>query len=132
MTKTSTSAEPEKIAAKDTKSPADKPAPAQPSPAAKAPAAAPPAGKPTKQYRVVLGGAEDDPKNAKYPLMYSVRIFVDNPSPLTATLGPPPNEKNPRFVPLRVPPKPTVVQPQKPAAPAPTTPVDAAAAEVEL
>lgn len=107
---------------------------------AKAPAT-PAAGKQlaAKKYRIVLSGSEDDRKNAKYPFTYLVRVFVDNPTPMQTTLGPPPDDKNPRFVPGVVRPLPvsqpksTVAQPNVPATPAaPTTPVEAATAEVEL
>lgn len=87
---------------------------------------------PSKQYRIVLGGSEEDRKNAKYPYTYTVKVYVDNPTPLMTILGPPPNEKNPRFSGPRLPPKPAVAQPQKTTTPATTTPVEAAATEVEL
>lgn len=138
-TKTSASTESGKAAiAPDDRAPPEKSAPSSktaPAPKAlpaKTPAAASTGEKPVKRYRIVLGGSEADSKNAKYPLAFTVKIHVDNPTPVTATLGPLPSEKNPRFVPPRVPPKAPVAQPQKPATPAPPTPVDAAATEVEL
>ncbi len=58
---------------------------------------------PVKQYRIVLGGAEEDRKNAKYPYSYTIKVYVDNPTPLMTVLGPPPTEKNPRFLGPRLP-----------------------------
>lgn len=87
---------------------------------------------PTKQYRIVLGGSENDRKNAKYPYSYIVNVYVDNPTPMMTVLGPPPSDKNPRFIGPRVPLKSAVAQPQKRATAEATTPVEAAAAEVEL
>jgi len=87
---------------------------------------------PVKQYRIVLGGAEEDRKNAKYPYTYTIKVYVDNPTPLMTVLGPPPTEKNPRFFGPRLPPKPALAQPQQPTTPAKTTPVEAPATEVEL
>lgn len=87
---------------------------------------------PIKQYRIVLGGAEDDRKNAKYPYSYTIKVYVDNPTPMMTMLGPPPTEKSPRFIGPRLPPKPAIAQPQQPTPPAKTTPVEAAATEVEL
>ena len=110
---------------------ADKAPPASKSAPAKAPAA-PQGTILVKNYRIVRGATDNDPKNAKYPLAFSVRIEVDNPPPLTAALGQPPSEKNPRFVPPRapakapaqVPPQAPAVAPPKPATPAPPKTVD--------
>ncbi len=119
----------ERKTAPENTAPAAKSPPTNTAPKNATPAKAAPGKKPVKEYRVVLGGSDDDSKNPKYPIAFTVKIYVDNPSPLTATLGPPPDEQNPRFIPPRVP-TPTAAPPQKPAAPAPTTPVDAAKAEV--
>lgn len=108
---------------------ADKAPPASKSAPANAPAAARQGTVLAKNYRIVRGATDNDPKNAKYPLAFLVRIEVDNPPPLTAALGQPPSEKNPRFVPPRAPAKAPsqapAAAPQKPATPAPPKTVDA-------